>query len=1189
MYLKSLTLKGFKSFAQPTTFAFETGVTCVVGPNGSGKSNVVDALAWVMGEQGAKTLRGGKMEDVIFAGTSTKGPLGRAEVLLTIDNADGALPIEYTEVTISRTLFRNGGSEYAINGQGCRLLDVQELLSDSGLGREMHVIVGQGQLDAVLRATPEERRGFIEEAAGILKHRRRKEKTLRKLDAMQVNLTRLSDLAGEIRRQLKPLGQQAEIAREAQSIAAIARDARARLLADDVVGLRASITAQSRGESERKTERIVLQEQLDQARLRQQRLEQEQVGDAVDLARRTAFGLEAVQERLRSLFTLANQRIALLGQQSEQTTTTPGLTPQAVEDSRAEASRLADAIVDAETSWHSARGATGAARAELDGLDEHIAAQSALVSRHDLEVSQLGGRVEAAASRLAAVRGEVLRQENAIAAASDRRRAAQAEFDALEADAALSDTGETDLDAAYQTAQSEVTAAESEIDALRESLHALERERDALAARTAALSSALDQKDGSSALVAARLDGVRGLVAEHIQVQPGFEAAVAAALGSLADAVLTDDRDAALDAMAHARRQELGRVELLMASAGTSLAPSGVLPTGIVSAVDVVTAPDGVLGLLAGVLVADDLPAARRAWSEVADDEVTIITRSGDVLSRWALRGGSGAKRSRIELVADRDAAKDRLDEVVSLIDRARFALAEQRGVLSVAKEQSTRALAELRDFDAKLAAQTERLGRARMQVEATQGEAERLDRALAASAETVVDAAAALESATHAHEEARSRPRPILDVAARDALDRELDAARDREVEARLQVETARERVRAEEARAEALEHQLAAERARADEAARRAVIRARQVDAAQSVVDALPAVLAAVDRSVAEARLALAERESERSKQNAELGALRLEEASLRERLHAISEDVHGLEMQLYESRLHLSTLLERAGNELGLVEDVLVAEYGPEVPIPDETAFPATPSVELAETPVPEPAPVPEPVEGRYIRSEQEARLARAERSLARLGRVNPLALEEFAALEQRHRFLTEQLADLTKTRADLLTIIEEIDEKMQDIFASAFDDTRAAFDQVFPILFPGGSGSLQLTDPGDLLTTGIEVSVKPAGKKIERLSLLSGGERSLAAVALLIAIFKARPSPFYIMDEVEAALDDANLGRLLTIFEDLRETSQLIVITHQKRTMEIADALYGVSMRADGISAVVGQRVRQEQAS
>jgi chromosome segregation protein len=425
----------------------------------------------------------------------------------------------------------------------------------------------------------------------------------------------------------------------------------------------------------------------------------------------------------------------------------------------------------------------------------------------------------------------------------------------------------------------------------------------------------------------------------------------------------------------------------------------------------------------------------------------------------------------------------------------------------------------------------------------------------------------------------ASARPRPILDVAARDALFDELEAARESEVEARLQVETARERVRAEELRAEALQRQLEAERAQAEEAARRAVIRRRQVASAEAVLAALPAVLDAVDRSVSRARVELAAREAERSEQNEELSALRRDESALRERLHAISEDVHGLEMQLYESKLHLSTLLERAGNELGLIEEVLVDEYGPQHAVPEDGARdPGT----AAGGPLDRQGAAGVP----FVRAEQEQRLVRAERKLAQLGRVNPLALEEFEALEQRHRFLTEQLSDLTNTRKDLLTIIDEIDDKMQHIFASAFDDTRDAFNEVFPVLFPGGTGSIHLTDPDNLLTTGIEVTVKPAGKKIERLSLLSGGERSLAAVALLIAIFKARPSPFYIMDEVEAALDDANLGRLLTIFEDLRETSQLIIITHQKRTMEIADALYGVSMRADGISAVVGQRVQRQ---
>nr|WP_216851557.1 AAA family ATPase [Herbiconiux sp. VKM Ac-2851] len=1240
--MKSLTLKGFKSFANPTTFAFETGVTAVVGPNGSGKSNVVDALAWVMGEQGAKTLRGGKMEDVIFAGTSTKGPLGRAEVTLTIDNADGALPIDYSEVTIRRTLFRNGGSEYAINGENCRLLDVQELLSDSGLGREMHVIVGQGQLDAVLHATPEGRRGFIEEAAGILKHRRRKEKTQRKLEAMQANLTRLSDLAGEIRRQLKPLGRQAEIAKEAQSIAAIVRDAKARLLADEVVTLRTALDAAARSESERHTERIVLQERLEQNQLRVARIEQAQVGDAVDLARHTAFGLESVQERLRNLHNLASQRLALLGGEDAVPDAGPSVTPSMVADSRDEVVRLEAQVAGAQDAWDAAKRATLAARGSLDALDEQIAYQSSLVSKHDLELSKLTGQLESANSRLAAVRGEVLRQQNALDAAVARRDTAQAEFARAEAEAAEVQVDETDLDEGYEFAQSSVFEAEAEIERLRDELHTHERERDALAARTSALTMALDQKDGSAELVGARLDGIRGLVAEHVKVTPGFEAAVAAALGTLADAVLAADVDSAVNAAQAAAAGDMGRVELVIADspggAPDALPAALAEADGITPAARVVAGPAGVLGVLASTVIADDLDAARRAWQRMETDGtasagLTVVTKQGEVLTRYVLRGGSGATRSRIELVAERDSAAVLLEEEGSVIERARFALAEQRGIVQVAKDQSQKALAALREHDSKLASRTERLGRLRAQLEASGAELERLQKSLSIAQDSVGQAEQGAERARRELEVARERPRPVLDVSSRDGLLAELEAARDREVETRLGVETARERVRAEQARTAALERQLEADRAAAEAAARRAVIRRRQIASATAVAEALPAVLASVDRSVAEAAVLLARREAERAEQNEELTALRRDEAALRERLQSITENMHGLELQIYEKKLHLSSLLERAGSELGLVEDVLVAEYGPSQLVPDDDAVrlidtsaravaeasaaasddgdhdetgsdtSATDartgrpgddgdaltaqraSAALTDDQSYESHESHEPQGRPFVRSEQQQRLAKAERKLAELGRVNPLALEEFAALEQRHKFLSDQLTDLTNTRKDLLTIIDEIDDRMQIIFESAFEDTREAFTKVFPVLFPGGTGSISLTDPENLLTTGIEVSVKPAGKKIERLSLLSGGERSLAAVALLIAIFKARPSPFYIMDEVEAALDDANLGRLLTIFEDLRQTSQLIVITHQKRTMEIADALYGVSMRQDGVSAVVGQRVGQ----
>ena len=1157
MYLKSLTLKGFKSFAQPTTFAFEQGVTCVVGPNGSGKSNVVDALAWVMGEQGAKTLRGGKMEDVIFAGTATKGPLGRAEVILTIDNADGALPIEYTEVTISRTLFRNGASEYAINGEQCRLLDVQELLSDSGLGREMHVIVGQGQLDAVLHASPEDRRGFIEEAAGILKHRRRKEKTVRKLEAMQANLTRLSDLAGEIRRQLKPLGQQAEIAKEASSIAAIVRDARARLLADEVVELRAAITAFSRSESERKTERIVLQEQLDQNKLREARLEQEQSSDAVDRARRTAFDLESTQERLRSMYSLANQRLALLGQQDNSPVVGTTVSQASVQDALDEAERLAESVAAAEEQVGVAAAASATAMASLESLDEEISAQSALMSRHELEFAGLAARVDVAASTVTAAQGELERQQAALAEAEERRDSTRIQFAALEADAATHGAGDGSLDAAYEEAEALVASLQGQVEGQRDELHTSERERDALAARSSALSLAVDQKDGSSALVGARLRGIRGLVAEHVTIEPGFEAAIAAALGSLADAVLADDLDSAFGALAHSAERDFGRVDVVVADA--SAGPVSEFSTdGVRPATTVVTAPGGILGLLAKVLVADDLGAARVAFKLVSND-VTFVTKNGEVLTRYVLRGGSGSKRSRLELVAERDVAAKKLATVTTQIERTSFALGERRAALAAASANAATALTAVREYDAAVSAESEQLARIRIQLEAAQAEWERRSGAVHLSTDVVREAQREVERAQAARDEYDATPRPMLDVSAREAMLGDVDAARTVELELRIQLETARERVRAERARAEALAEQLVAQRDAAEQQARLTVIRQHQVTAANGVAAALPAVLDSVDRSLSQARVELAAAESERSQQSEELAALRAQENSLRERLFAVSENVHGLEMQVYEKKLHLSTLLERAGEELGLIEDVLVAEYGPEVLVPGEDE--STP----------------------YDRDAQLARLAVAERKLVQLGRVNPLALEEFEALEQRHKFLTDQLTDLTNTRKDLLTIIDEIDDKMKDIFANAFEDTKAAFNSVFPILFPGGTGSIHLTDPENMLTTGIEVTVKPAGKKIERLSLLSGGERSLAAVALLIAIFKARPSPFYIMDEVEAALDDANLGRLLSIFEDLRATSQLIIITHQKRTMEIADALYGVSMRADGMSAVVGQRV------
>ncbi|MFV0433644.1 MAG: chromosome segregation protein SMC [Leucobacter sp.] len=1182
MHLKSLTLKGFKSFAQPTAFQFEPGVTAIVGPNGSGKSNVVDALAWVMGEQGAKTLRGGKMEDVIFAGTSTRGPLGRAEVKLTIDNSDGALPIEYTEVTISRTLFRNGSSDYAINGESCRLLDVQELLSDSGLGREMHVIVGQGRLDSVLRATPEDRRGFIEEAAGILKHRRRKERTERKLAAMEANLTRLEDLAGEIRRQLKPLGRQAEVAREAQTIAAEVRDAKARLIADDVSRLRRELEELAKDEAERHSERVVLQERAEQKQLRVAHLEHQQQSDEVDEARRVVIGLESVQQKLRGLLSQAQQRLTFLATQAEGPVQQNRISRSAIDEAGEEVRRLKSLIPEAEQRWRGAASVTHRAKQALDALDAHIAEQSELVSKHDLRLSQLRGRAEAAEQKRATVAQEVVRREHAVAQAEERATDAAGRLAEFEEAEGTGEAPEAGLDETYRIAQERQTEAERVRDEARDRLHGLEQRFAALEARVSALTRSLDQRDASAALLAESPPGVLGRVADRVRVAEGYEAAVGAALGSFADALLADTVDSAATAVETAQDRDLGRVRAVVAggdAAGDVAAGGGATGSGagagsgsLKRVIDVlIEAPTGVRGLLADSYVAADLNTAIEGAERMREADpaaqFTIVTAAGDVLTAHTLSGGSGHAPSRIELTAELEQARQQRSATASQIDEARAELIEARDLAARAKTDAQHAYTELRAADARLAEVAKERHRLSARAEAGRAEAERAKQALAAVADSEDEAAAAAERASREFAEAEAQPRPILDAGQRQGLVAELEDARAAEVETRLALETARERARAGEAHRETLTVQFEAEQRAAEEAARRAVLRSRQVAQAERVAQQLPAILDACDRSLAEARLEQQRAEQERARHNQELTQLRSEESELRRKLQALTEQVHGDELKSYERRLQLSSLLERAMSELGLVEEVLIAEYSPDTPAPD--------------TPVPDGPVV-------FDRAEQERRLARAEKRLAQLGRINPLALEEFAALEQRHRFLSDQLQDLAKTRADLLAIIEELDHKMQGIFAEAFEDTKAAFAEVFPVLFPGGSGEVELSDPDNLLSTGIDMTVRPAGKKVERLSLLSGGERSLAAVAWLIAIFQARPSPFYIMDEVEAALDDANLGRLLRVFERLRENSQLIVITHQKRTMEIADALYGVSMRQDGISAVVGQRIGREEA-
>ena len=1138
----------------------------MVGPNGSGKSNVVDALAWVMGEQGAKTLRGGKMEDVIFAGTATKGPLGRAEVMLTIDNTDGALPIEYTEVTISRTLFRSGGSEYAINGDPCRLLDVQELLSDSGLGREMHVIVGQGQLDSVLRATPEERRGFIEEAAGILKHRRRKEKTERKIEAMQANLSRLSDLAGEVRRQLKPLGAQAEIAREAQNIASQARDAKSRILANDIVTIQRSLETTATSESQRRSERNILQEMLSESTKRLTQLESPELNQKLDRARQISFDFDSLQERIRSISNIASARVALLeSSDQEQSKFDISSITVDIEKAAAEMARLEQEVVKLNQSLGLAEQSRNVARDGLDRFDAKAQEQNSLISKFDLELAEFANNVKVAESKLEAFRNERTRHQEILVAAKSRHEEQSRQYKALESSLSNNQPSASNLESNYEGAQKAVSDAASKIESLRDQLHEAEREKDALAGKRSALNLTLEQKDGASSLTQAQLRGIRGLVANHMRIEPGFEQAIAAALGSLADALVAEDMESGLSALEHLKRTDGGRVEIIIADVDIRSELSlGNQIAGAKLASEVVSAPDGILKLLSTVVIVDDLDAARSYFRSSGEDR-QVITKQGDVLTRAVLRGGSSSKPSKVELVAERDAAEAALSRIGVRIETISSELAQAKSNELAAKNSAKQALAELNEQDAKLASQAEQLGRIRVQVEALQSELDRLTTVAEANEQAIAQAERELEEANSRLSEFENLGRPEQELSDRDQLVEALEKERAKELEIRVELGAATERLRVETERAENLANQLDSSRAAVEQAIAAAKSRTAQLKSAREVLKLLPVLIQSVSESSNQAKREFNLMDQERSDQFQELTKVRGDIASVQQKLSELTQSVHDIELQNHEKRLNLANFITRAQEELGLDEPTLLAEYGPDqlIPSSDEDKEPEV-----------------------FNREVQMQRLKDAEKLLEKLGRVNPLALEEFAALEQRHKFLTDQLQDLTETRKDLIKIIADLDEKMQVIFNDAFQDTKKAFETVFPILFPGGTGSIFLTDPDNLLTTGLEVNVKPAGKKIERLSLLSGGERSLAAVALMVSIFKARPSPFYVMDEVEAALDDANLGRLLSIFEDLRNSSQLIIITHQKRTMEIADALYGVSMKADGISAVVGQRLREK---
>jgi chromosome segregation protein len=1158
VFLKSLTLKGFKSFADKTTLEFEPGVCVVVGPNGSGKSNVVDSVAWVLGAQGARALRGAKMDDVIFAGTADRPALGRAEVSLTIDNTSGLLPIEFSEVTITRTLFRTGDSEYMINGAPCRLLDIQELLSDTGIGRQQHVIVGQGQLDSVLNARPEERRAIIEEAAGILKFRKRREKAQRRLEATEGNLLRLSDLLREVRRQLRPLERQADAARRHDGLAAELQGISLHLAGRELETLRTR-------EERRRAQRGDLGDQEREVRVRLRGLDT----DVLDAERAIAIPgdddvadmltrAEALRERARGLANLVAER-----QRGFDRELAAVADEGVVETLVAEAASLREqlAAVDADFAT------LAPTRTEVEAVEARLAELGAGGSASEAEAAQLEARrdLEQLEQREAVLGSELATVRDQLAAVARELYALSpqmAEADAAEADAARV---RTDLDAHAQVAPEMGPEAQARRVA-EERVHdgdARLRETEADAtrwrARADTLRAALDAAHtaaGGDAIVG-QVDGVVGPLVDHVEIDSGAEIAVAAALGDALNAIVVQGDRAARDAIERLKRGDEKALLLVIGANGGGaqgvLAPPGTRPLGTCVRG---TRPglDRVLANLLAPFVLVEGGWAAALDVALADPGVVAVTPEGDRFGGHSIwrAGPPGSSVVTPAALAEADAAASAAeaarDDAIARVEHARHELASARRAELLATERERARRSELerltaraaqlrRDVEVKSASLEERQTTLRNRLVGLEAERDTQPEALTALRARLSETAAAAEQAKGR----RTEVDRLRVQAARLRQDYEVRGAA---VEERRNVLA--QRLTEVDARLAARPDEEAKARARRSHLERRRY-------AATEIADRLAARSGAIEQLAERLRKRRQEQSDAAREAGRRLDGLRSERTTAEKQLGELRERVNRLEIEEAEVRLRLEQAVERIRHDFDCEPDAALA------------------------------APAPEVTEGITL----SARARELERELRLMGPVNPLALSEYEALVERHEFLQQQLDDVKNTRRELTRVIKAVDEEIVTVFESAFADVAGHFSELFSLLFPGGSGRLVLTEPHDMLNTGIEMEARPSGKTVRRLSLLSGGERSLAALAYLFSVFRARPSPFYLMDEVEAALDDVNLHRFLDLLHEFRNEAQLLVVSHQKRTMEAADVLYGVSMPPGGSSRVVSQRIRDIQ--
>jgi chromosome segregation protein len=1152
MFLKSLSMKGFKSFADPTVLQFEPGVTVVVGPNGSGKSNVVDAVTWVLGAQGPRSLRSAKMEDVIFAGTSSRPQLGRAEVSLTIDNAAGKLPIDLSEVTITRTLFRSGDSEYAINGAPCRLLDIQELLSDSGVGRQQHMIIGQGQLDTVLNARPEDRRAIIEEAAGVLKHRRRRERAERRLAGTAENLERLGDLVREVRRQIRPLERQAAAARSHDTVASELLAVRRYLAGAEQSDLSARRLAAARHLAVCRDEETELHEALEQ-------LDADATSTTAELSSRreedlaNALGrVQGLVERARGLSGVLRERgrgvVAALDAAAD---------VDVVSTLEAEAARLATELVAAEAEEEAGgapeRAELDAALAALDDVATGLRSRWASVlgdDAPDQAIARVRSRTESVARAAVREQEDLDALGTRLGTLEERTAGAAVRADLLAQQADELDEATGALAAELAARSAELEASVQTAEAAQVSADQAEEGRHRTAARAEALERALADLQGAGGRELLRdVDGVVGSLVDLVEIDEGWDAAFEAAIGAGVAAVVVDGRRSAQAALAALR--EGGVTGAILTPRSTSpTAPSSDLPPG--SSAEPVrrhvrarhggSVAESVLDTLVGRAVRVD------GWEEAIDlslarDDLVVVTPEGD---RFAATGWRVRSTTSVVTAASVEEARRRAEDAAAAAELSRANLTESRIVLGRCRD--ARAAAERANDRHVTACETGRADRERAAEERRRvaGELDEARAAMAGAHQRLADVTAEqaqlagslpeLQEALEAWEALEERRvglrgrRQELEVRVAGVVERRrVLAERRAEVERRLQghaeeratAATRRRRLEAEGAALARLEVLVQGEHDRLD-----GVFESLRHDY-QDQVDAVRAGGEKLER-------------------------LRQDRHTTEQRLEAVRSRTRTLDLESNEVDLRMEALHEHIARDLGATPEELTGLTEPEAP------------------------------EGTTLARHGEE----LERKLAALGPVNPLALEELSTLEERHKELEAQVDDVRGARRELHEVVRTLDEEIMTSFAAAAADVNEHFSTLIAMLFPGGTGRLILVEPDDLLNTGVEIEVRPAGRNVRRVSLLSGGERSMAALAFLFAVFRSRPSPFYMMDEVEAALDDVNLSRFLALVHEFRDEAQLLIVSHQKRTMETGDALYGVTMAPGGSSQVVSQKVEKE---